>query len=123
MSTASPITDRLDCPQAVLNMLHEGPDEEPVVWEGTRKWMYESCGVFLLPSPSLPIHRSTFSRSDIAQCAETIRTACVNKEHGYRGGIIPIDVGIFQVAVHGRPIHVSQGDWEDVELNATVLVQ
>ena len=104
---ACPITDRADCPQAVMSMLYEGPDDEQLVWEETRVWIYGSCGVILIPSPVLPIHRGTFSRTDIARCAEIVRMACVTEEHGYRGGAIPIGAGVFEVAVHGKPIHPS----------------
>lgn len=103
-------------------MLFEGPELEPLVWDSLRAWMYGSCGLFLIPSPGLPIHRDTFSRYDIAQSAESIRRACVNEEHGYRGGIALIAAGVFQVALSGKPIKLSVGNWEKgISLNATAL--
>lgn len=100
---ASPITHPADCFQAVLKMLSEGSDLDLRVWDGQRAWTYGSCGLFLVTSPRLPIHRDTFSRNDVAQCAESIRQACVDEAHGYRGGILPIAAGVFQVAVSGKP--------------------
>lgn len=98
-----PISDRGDCLQAVMNMLFEGPDEELLVWEEARVWKYESCGLFLVASPRLPIHRATFTRVDIARCADIVRITCVTKEHGYRGGVLPIGAGVFEVAISGDP--------------------
>ncbi len=124
MGKANPITDRADCPQAIMNMLTEGPPDEMLVWDTTRTWIYNSCGVFLLESPGLPIHRATFTRTEIAQCAERIRIACVNEKHGYRGGIIPIDAGVFQVAVSGKPVRLSWAErGEGIGSNATALDQ
>ena len=100
-------------------MLSEGSDEEQLVWDRTRVWIYESCGVFLIASPGLPIHRGTFSRNEIAQCAENVQLICVTEEHGYRGGIVPIDAGIFQVAISGKPGQLLLGKWEDGMLSAT----
>ena len=94
-------------------MLAQGSDLELLVWDRLQAWIYESCGLFLMPTRGLPIHRDTFSRNDIAQCAESVRLACVNEEHGYRGGILPIAAGVFQVAVAGRPIQLSSGEWEE----------
>ena len=105
-----PIKDRLDCLQVVKDMLSEGPDGEPLVWDRTRVWVYESCGLFLVPSTELPIHRGTFSRNDIADCAESIRLACVTEKYGYRGGILPVDAGVFRVAIAGEPVQPSLGE-------------
>lgn len=103
-------------------MLSEGSDRELLVWDQQRGWTYESCGLFLLPTPGLPIHRDTFSRNDIAQYAESIRLACVNEKHGFRGGISQIAAGVFQVAVAGKPGRVSLGEWEDgIGINATAV--
>lgn len=107
MKIANPITHPADCFQAVLKMLGEGPDRELLVWDGQRAWTYGSCGLYLLPASGLPVHRDTFSRTDMAHCAESIRLACVNEEHGYRGGVLPIGAGVFQVAVTGRQIQLS----------------
>ena len=101
MEKPSPITDRGDCLQAVYNMLYEGPDEELLIWEEPREWKYESCGLFLVASPRLPIHRATFTRVDLARCADIIWIACVTREHGYRGGSLPIGAGVFQVVISG----------------------
>lgn len=122
MHKASPITHPTDCAQAVLKMLFEGSDVDPLVWVGQLGWLYGSCGLFLVPSPGLPIHRDTFSRNEIAQSAEGVRRACVNEEHGYRGGIIPISAGVFQVALSAKPIKISVGEWEEgIVLNATAV--
>lgn len=115
MGKANPITDPTDCTQAVMKMLREGPDREPLVWEHTGAWFYGSCGLFLVPSHELPIHRGTFSRNDIAQCAERIRLKCVNEKNGYRGGLVPIDAGVFWVALSGKPGHLT-----DIMLNTTL---
>lgn len=101
------ITDREDCLRAVMDMLSEGPEREPLVWDRMRVWIYESCGLFLVPSIMLPIHRGIFSRKDIANCAESIGLKCVTKKHGYRGGILPVDAGVFQVAIAGEPAQPS----------------
>lgn len=100
-------------------MFSEGSDSELRVWDEERAWTYDSCGLFLTVSPILPIHRDVFSRNAVAQCAESIRQACVDEEHGYRGGILPIAAGVFQVAVSGKPTQLSLGEWEDTMLNAT----
>ena len=94
-------------------MLAQGSGIEPLVWDGLQGWIFESCGLFLVPRRELPIHRDTFSRDDIAQCAESVRLACVNEENGYRGGDIPIAAGVFRVAVAGRPPHLLLGEWEE----------
>lgn len=107
-----------------MNMLSEGPDMEPLVWDRIRVWGYDSCDVFLVPLPELPIHRGTFSRNEIAHCAETVRIACVNEEHGFRGGIIRIDAGVFQVAISGKPTQLSWVGWEGgLRSNLTALEQ
>ena len=102
-----------------MNMLGEGPDEEPLVWHRDLAWRYGSCGIFLVKSGKLPIHRATFSRKEIAQCADLIRMACVNEQHGYRGGIIPIDAGVFDVALAGTPAQLMLGEEEDIISNVT----
>lgn len=115
------ITNPADCSQAVLNMLLEGSDHDLLVWDRLRGWIYGSCGLFLVPAQGLPVHRDTFTRNDIAQCAESLRLACVNEEHGYRGGILPIAAGVFQVAFAGRPTQLSLREWEEsITLNGTV---
>ena len=92
------------------------------MWDSLRGWMYGSCGLFLVPSAELPIHRGTFSRNDIAESAEVIRRGCVIEEHGFRGGIVPIAAGVFHVAISGKPIKLSVGEWENgIVLNATAL--
>ncbi|CAD6588434.1 MAG: hypothetical protein ASARMPREDX12_003327 [Alectoria sarmentosa] len=122
MEKANPITHPADCFQAVLQMLSEGSDRELLVWDQQRGWTYESCGLFLLPTPGLPIHRDTFSRNDVAQCAESIRLACVNEKHGFRGGLSQIAAGVFQVAVAGKPGRVSLGRWEEgIGMNVTAV--
>ena len=119
---ASSITHPADCFQAVLKMLAEGSDLELLVWDRLRSWIYDSCGLFLLPAEGLPVHRDTFTRNDIAQCAENLRLACVNKEHGFRGGILPIAAGVFHVAVSGKPVQLSSSEWEEgIMLNTTAL--
>ena len=107
LDSASPVTPPADCSQAVLNMFIEKPDHELLIWDGLRIWDQGSCGLYLLPAPGLPIHRDTFSRTDIAQCARSIRRACVNEEHGYRGRLLPVGAGVFHVAIAGRRIQLS----------------
>lgn len=85
-------------------MLFDGPDDELLVWDGLRIWTHESCGLYLLPAPGLPIHRDTFSRMDIALCARSVRRACVNMEHGYRGGLVPVGAGVFHIGIAGRRV-------------------
>ena len=119
-----PIPNPADCVQAKANMLLELPDpDEPVVWERDHGWIYESCVLYLGTSwdaRSLPIHRGTFSRMDIADCAERIQTDCVNVEHGYRGGKIGIDTGVFEVAL--APVRQSLEDGEEgVKSNTTAF--
>ena len=94
-------------------MLSPGFELDPLVWDGLRGWIFESCGLFLVPIQGLPIHRDTFSRYDIARCAESVRLACVNEKNGYRGGDIQIAAGVFLVAVAGRPDELSLGEWEE----------
>ena len=110
---ASPITHPADCFQTVLRMLAQGSDVELLVWDTVKAWIHQSCGLFLVPSRHLPIHRDTFSRNDIAQSAESVRLACVNEEHGYRGGEVAIAAGVFKVAIAGRPTQLSLGEWEE----------
>ena len=103
-------------------MLPEGPTHELLVWDGQEGWRYESCGLFLLTAPGLPIHRDIFTRGDIAKDADKLRRACVNEENGYRGGLTPIASGVFQVAVSGRPYSLRLGEWdEEITLNAIAL--
>ena len=121
-----PITNPADCDQATLNMLLEGPDQdEPVVWDRDRGWIYRSCVLYLITSWDarvLPIHRGTFSRKDIAECAEKIQMDCVTEEQEYRGGKIPIDTGVFEVALAARPVQLSLEDWEEgIRLNKTAF--
>lgn len=110
---ANPITHPADCFQTVLRMLSQGSDLELLVWDSLMAWIHKSCGLFLIPSRRLPIHRDTFSRNDIAQSAESVRLACVNEENGYRGGDKAIAAGVFRVAVIGRPTPLSMGEWEE----------
>lgn len=121
-----PITNPADCVQARLHMLLEGPDQDdPVVWEKDRGWIYNSCVLYLTISYDarvLPIHRGTFSRKEIAECAETVQTACVTEEHGYRGGKIAIDTGVFEVVLTATPVHLGSEDQErDIILNTTAF--
>lgn len=103
-------------------MFIEGSDHELLVWDRQRAWAYESCSLFLMPAPGLPIHRDTFSRDEIANAAEIVRLACMNEEHGYRGGFLPIAAGVFQVGINATLISPSLGQWEEeVVLNATAL--
>ena len=118
------ITNPADCVQAKLHMLLEVPDrDEPVVWDRDRGWKYRSCALYLITSwdaRELPIHRGTFSRMDIAECAERVQMDCVNQEHGYRGGKIAIDTGVFEVAL--APVPLSLEDWgEGIILNTTAF--
>lgn len=114
-----PITDREDCSRAVMDMLSEGPEMVPLVWDRMRVWIYESCGLFLVPSIRLPIHRGTFSRKDIAYCANSIRLKCVTENHGYRGGIFPVGAGVFQVAIAGEPAQPLLEGMEEYGLAST----
>ena len=118
----SPITNPADCDQAKLNMLLEGPDpDEPVVWDRDRGWIYRSCVLYLITSwdaRGLPIHRGTFSRTEIAECAEKVQRECVTAEHGYRGGKIAIDTGVFEVSLAAVPSSLE--GWEKgVKSNTT----
>lgn len=105
--SGTPVTHPADCTQAILNMFSEGPDHELLVWDGLRIWAHGSCDLYLLPAPGLPIHRDTLTRIDIAQCARSIRRTCVNEEHGYRGGLLPVGAGVFNVGIAGRRIQLS----------------
>ena len=98
-----------------MDMLREGRDQdEPVVWDRDHWWSYESCVLNVITSDDareLPIHRGTFSRKDVAQCAARVQMGCVNKEHGFRGGKIAIDAGVFEVAL--APVPLSLEDREE----------
>ena len=101
MENANPISNPADCPQAVLNMLYEGDAGDPLVWDQQRMWEYASCALQIVPVPELPIHRDTFSRTEIADCAERIRLVCMKGGHVYRGGTVPIAAGVFKVGLFG----------------------
>ena len=120
----SPITNPADCDQAKLNMLLEAPDrDEPVVWDRDQGWIFRSCVLYLITSwdaRGLPIHRGTFSRTEIAECAERVQKDCVNVEHGYRGGKIAIDTGVFEVALAAVPSSL-QDEEKGVLLNTTAF--
>ena len=121
-----PIANPADCVQARLHMLLEGPDrDEPVVWDKDRGWIFRSCVLYLLISFDarvLPIHRGTFSRKEIAECAERVQTGCVTEEHGYRGGKIAIDTGVFEVSLDATPVRLSLEDREKgIILNRTAF--
>ena len=121
-----PITNPADCVQARLNMLLDGPSpDEPVVWDRDQGWIYRSCVLYLTISYDarvLPIHRGTFSRKDIAECAEKVQTVCVTEEQGYRGGKIAIDKGVFEVVLAARPVQLSLEDEEEgIRLNTTAF--
>ena len=64
-------------------------------------WEYASCSLDLIPVSELPIHRDTFSRIEIADCAESIRLVCMQQGHVYRGGTVPIAAGVFTVGLFG----------------------
>ena len=103
-------------------MLLEAPDrDEPVVWDRDRGWIFRSCVLYLVTSwdaRELPIHRGTFSRRDIAGCAERVQRDCVTAEHGYRGGKIAIDTGVFEVVL--APVPSALEDWaKGVKTNTT----
>ena len=97
------ITYSEDCYHAVRLMLLEGSASELLVWERGRRWVYRSCGLFLIPVPELPIHRDTFSRTDVTNCAESIRVTCMNQAHGNKGGFVPIAAGVFHVLFTRTP--------------------
>ena len=121
-----PIANSADCVHAKVNMLLEVPllnRDEPVVWDRAQGWRYRSCVLYLVISwnaRDLPIHRGTFSRGDIAECAARVQKDCVTREHGYRGGKIAIDAGVFEVAL--APAPPSANDWEEgIILNTTAF--
>ena len=121
-----PISNPADCVHARVDMLLEVPllkRDEPVVWDKGQIWRYRSCVLYLVISwhaRELPIHRGTFSRRDIAECAERVQKDCVTREHGYRGGKIAIDAGVFEVAL--TPVPPSLGDWEEgIRSNTTAF--
>ena len=99
---ANPISNPEDCFQAVLDMFYEGDAGDPLVWDQQRWWGYASCSLQLIPVPELPIHRGTFSRIEIADCAESIRLVCLKAGHVYRGGTVPIAAGVFKVGIFGE---------------------
>ena len=119
-----PITNPADCVQAKFHMLLEGPNpDEPLVWDRDRGWIYKSCVLYLTTSSAarhLPIYRGTFSRNDIGACAERIQTECVTAEHGYRGGKIAIDTGLFEVSLAPVPPSL-QGLEKGTTLNTTAF--
>ena len=121
--TAS-ITNPADCTQAKLDILLEVADpDEPVVWDTNRGWIYRSCVLYLMTSydaRSLPIHRGTFSRTDIAECAEKVQTECVTAEHRYRGGKIGIDTGVFEVGLMASPLSLKDRE-EGIISNTTAF--
>ena len=96
-----PISNPADCSQAVLDMFYEGDAYDPLVWDQQRWWGYASCSLQLIPVSVLPIHRDTFSRTEIADCAESIRLVCMKEGQVYRGGIVPIAAGVFKVGLFG----------------------
>ena len=98
---ANPISNPADCPQAVLKMFYEGDAGALLVWDQQRAWQYASCSLQIVPVSELPIHRDTFSRNEIADCAESIRLVCLKQGHVYRGGTVPIAAGVFQVGLFG----------------------
>ena len=98
---ANPISNPADCPQAVLKMFYGGDAGALLVWDRQQTWEYASCSLQIVPVPELPIHRDTFSRTDIADCAESIRLVCMKQGHVYRGGTVPIAAGVFQVGLFG----------------------
>ena len=99
--TVYPISNPADCSQAVLDMFFEGDAGDPLVWDQERWWGYASCSLQLIPVSELPIHRDTFSRTEIADCAESIRLVCMKEGRVYRGGIVPIAAGVFKVGLFG----------------------
>lgn len=119
---APPITNPRDCGEAIRHMINEGRATEPVVWFAQRDWTYNSCAIFLIPAGGIRTPRDTFSRLEIAREASAIQMACANGAHGYRGGVVPIGVGIFEVALVGRPTTLGLEESWQVELaNETAL--
>lgn len=117
-----PITNLLDCGEAIRQLIAESHAVEPVVWFAHREWTYASCGVFLIPMYGIRTPRDTFSRLEIARDASVIQMQCANAAHGFRGGFVPIGVGVFDVALFGRPLEPwSVENWQRDMANGTAL--
>ena len=80
-----------DCDDAIVDLISRG-GTLPVVWTSQRQWHYRTCSILLIPndpgvSDTFQNAQDTFSRLDIARVAKEIKVACINEEHGFRGGV------------------------------------
>lgn len=119
---APPITHPPDCGEAIQEMFAEAPSWEEEVWAARRSWTHQSCGLFLIPMYGIRTPRDTFSRLEIAREASAIQIVCVNDAHGLRGGAVPIGIGVFEVALMGRPdVPGLEEDSQDKVANVTAV--
>lgn len=92
------IANPADCSYVILQIISEGNPRQVARWHERRKWTYNTCTIDLIPQ-SLQSY-AIFSRIDIAREASIIQLACVNQEHGLRGGFIEIGImGVFDLTV------------------------
>ena len=92
------IASPADCSYVILQIISEGNPRQVAQWHERRKWTYNTCTIDLIPQ-SLQSY-AIFSRTDIAREASIIQLACVNQEHGFRGGFIKIWImGVFDLTV------------------------
>jgi len=78
----------------------------PITWEKGKRWRYGSCAIAVVPNAQSP--RDEFSRLDILTQAHRVLEKCENAPYGFRGGVVEIGDGEFQVVMK-RPssdIHV-----------------
>jgi len=79
---------------------------QPIVWERGKRWRYGSCAIAVVPNADRP--KDEFSRLDILTQAHRVLEKCEKAPHGFRGGVVEIGDGEFQVLVK-RPssdVHV-----------------
>jgi len=77
---------------------------QPVTWDRGKCWIYGSCAIAVVPNAQSP--RDEFSRLDILTQAHRVMEKCEKAPHGFRGGVIEIGDGKFQVLMK-RPMSVN----------------
>lgn len=86
--------------RALLSNRYSSPTE-PQTWTPIRhEWVFQSCGISLMPNNVFSV--DLFSRGEIAAAALQVKSACVNQEHGWKGGEILIGYNrAFEVELFG----------------------
>ena len=84
-----PIMHSADCDQLLVDIVAEGPPDQPILWSFKQSWVFGSCTINLVPRS--PFSTDIFYRWELFYAGSRIYSTCHTDAHPYMGG--KIDVG------------------------------